>query len=271
LSELRQLQTEYDNVIKALSAVRRILKGWDEPDTPDGAALMWSARRDALVASGNEAALAEFDQSHADDLAQERQQAIEREHKRRSAPAQEQALQALAKEIATRTVQALQEVEFHETLQQAFAPCAQRLLEAAETFAVALEQARLLDHVLRSTVRIQRCNVFGDYLAKYDYELMGRTEKGDLLPASLTGVDWRRVQAVNEQFNGETRQFDTALLTKLKTHLQESHGLLCQQPIQAVLPGLANDERSVYAPQPNPPKRRPADLVPDGAQLIAFG
>ena len=95
---LQQLQTrnqQYQRALDALVAARRVVNGWDPKPEPE---LIWSVRREVLVAMDDKDALARFDRDHAQDLAAEQaarhaatQQALE-------APARVKALAGRAAE-----------------------------------------------------------------------------------------------------------------------------------------------------------------------------
>ena len=167
---LQQLQTrnhQYQRAIDALIAVRRVVNGWDPKPEPE---LVWSVRREVLVAMNDQDALARFDRDHAQDVAAEQaarqaatQQALE-------APARVKALEQYIKDLAAEMAGDVDE------------PSAQRLLTAARAFVQAWQEMRTIESRLKSTFQLTHYSVQGDRRSGYEMSLIGKANDGDLLP-----------------------------------------------------------------------------------------
>ncbi len=131
---LQQLQTrnqQYQRAIDALIAARRVVNGWDPKPEPE---LIWSVRRDVLVAPGDQEALARFDQEHGQDLATEKAERLAATQQALEAPARVKALEQYITDLAAEMTRDVDEGFIFEEMKRLFQPSAQRMLEAAQDF-----------------------------------------------------------------------------------------------------------------------------------------
>lgn len=233
---LQQLQTrnqQYQRAIDALIAARRIVNGWDpQPE----AALVWSVRREVLASVGDQEALAQFDREHAQDLAAEQaarqaanQQALE-------APARVKALEQYITDLAAELVRDVDE-------------------------GFIFEEMKTVESSLKGAFRLTHYSIQGDRRSTYDMTLIGKTRDGDLLPNLIEGLAYEDRVDLNQAFHGRDPELSRQISQRLDAAGVPS-GLL-----RVYHHGAANDERQIYAPDPNPPRKRPPE-VPFGAATV---
>lgn len=233
---LQQLQTrnqQYQRAIDALIAARRIVNGWDpQPE----AALVWSVRREVLASVGDQEALAQFDREHAQDLAAEQaarqaanQQALE-------APARVKALEQYITDLAAEMVRDVDE-------------------------GFIFEEMKTVESSLKGAFRLTHYSIQGDRRSTYDMTLIGKTRDGDLLPNLIEGLAYEDLVDLNQAFHGRDPELSRQISQRLDAAGVPS-GLL-----RVYHHGAANDERQIYAPDPNPPRKRPPE-VPFGAATV---
>lgn len=233
---LQQLQTrnqQYQRAIDALIAARRIVNGWDpQPE----AALVWSVRREVLASVGDQEALAQFDREHAQDLAAEQaarqaanQQALE-------APARVKALEQYITDLAAELVRDVDE-------------------------GFIFEEMKTVESSLKGAFRLTHYSIQGDRRSTYDMTLIGKTRDGDLLPNLIEGLAYEDLVDLNQAFHGRDPELSRQISQRLDAAGVPS-GLL-----RVYHHGAANDERQIYAPDPNPPRKRPPE-VPFGAATV---
>ena len=261
---LQQLQThnqQYQRAIDALVAARRIVNGWDPQPEPE---LIWSVRREVLVAMDDQDALARFDRDHAQDLAAEQaarhaatQQALE-------APARVKALEQYIKDLAAEMAGDVDESFIHQEMKRLFEPSAQRMLTAARAFVQAWREMRTIESRLKSTFQLNHYSVQGDRRSGYEMSLIGKANDGDLLPNLIEGVAYDDLVDLNRQF----RRGDDVLSRQINQQLTEAG--IPAGTLRVYHPGAASDDRPIYAPDPNPPRKRPPESPFGGATVVTI-
>lgn len=261
---LQQLQTrnqQYQRAIDALVAARRVVNGWDPKPEPE---LTWSVRRDVLAAMGDVDALARFDRDHAQDLAAEQaarhaatQQALE-------APARVKALEQYINDLAAEMARDVDEGFIFEEMKRLFQPSAQRMLTAAQAFVQAWREMSTVESSLKSAFRLTHYSVQGDRRSGYEMTLIGKANDDDLLPNLIEGVAYDDLVDLNRKFS----RWDDALSHRISQRLREA-GIPAGM-LRVYHPGGASDDRQIYAPDPNPPRKRPPESPFGGATVVTI-
>lgn len=250
LQQLQARNQQYQRAIDALVAARRVVNGWDPKPEPE---LIWSVRRDVLAALGDQEGLARFDQEHAQDLATEQaarqaatQQALE-------APARVKALEQYITDLAAEMTRDIDEGFIFEEMKRIFQPSAQRMLETATDFVRGWQEMKTVESALKSGLRLTHYSVQGDRRTGYDMSLIGAPAEGDLLPSYIEGIDHEELTDLNLQF----RRWDEALSHEITQRLRGAGIPAGRLHVYHV--GAASDERPIFAPDPNPPRKRPQE------------
>lgn len=243
---LRQQNAQYDQAIAALVAANRIKNGWDKPAEPE---MSLTIQREMLVGLGDTEALAKFDQEHQQALAQEQEARTKAAQQVLEAPTRVKALEQYINELAAQMVAGLDESLIDDEIRRIFRPSAQRMLEAAKTFVQAWREMQSVESVLLRRVGLFHYSVTGDSRIRYDHELMSRRRDGELLPTLIEGLAYEELRDLNDQFTHHDSEFATALDNTLRSVGFDAWGLKVYHPKGK------NDERRVYAPDPNPPKK----------------
>lgn len=243
---LRQQNAQYNQAIAALVAANRITCGWDKPAQPE---MTLTIQREVLMALGDADALAKFDQEHQQALAQEQAARDKATQQALEAPARVKALEQYLNDLAGQMVAGLDETLIDREIRRIFQPSAQRMLEAAKTFVQAWREMQSVEAVLLQRVRLTHTHVTGDTCTRYDHELIGRARDGELLPTLIAGLTFEELRDLNEQFTRTDNELVTALDNTLRSAGFDGWGLKVYHPKGK------NDERRIYAPDPNPPKK----------------
>jgi SOS response regulatory protein OraA/RecX len=245
-ARLRQQNAQYDQAIAALVAANRIQSGWDKPAEPE---MTLTIQREVLVALGDAEALAKFDQEHQQALAQEQAARVKAAQQVLEAPTRIKALEQYINDLAEQMVAGLDESLIDQEIRRIFRPSAQRMFEAAKTFVQAWREMQSVECVLLQRVRLTHTRVTGDACTRYDYELIGRAREGELLPTLIEGLPFEELRDLNDQFTRTDDELVKALDNALRSAGFDGWGLKVYHPKGK------NDERRIYAPDPNPPKR----------------
>lgn len=243
---LRQQNAQYDQAITALVAANRIKDGWDKPAEPE---MSLTIQREVLVGLGDTEALARFDQEHQQELAQEQEARAKATQQVLEAPTRVKALEQYINDLAAQMVDGLDESMIDDEIRRIFRPSAQRMLAAAKTFVQAWREMQSVEAVLLQRVRMFHYSVTGDHRTGYEHELIGRRRDGELLPTLIEGLPLEELRELNEQFRCTDSELVTALDSALRSVGFDAWGLKVYHPKGK------NDERRVYAPDPNPPKK----------------
>lgn len=243
---LRQQNAQYNQAIAALVAANRITCGWDKPAQTE---MTLTIQREVLMALGDADALAKFDQEHQQALAQEQATRDKATQQVLEAPARVKALEQYLNDLASQMVAGLDETLIDREIRRILQPSAQRMLEAAKTFVQAWREMQSVEAVLLQRVRLTHTHVTGDTCTRYDHELIGRARDGELLPTLIAGLTFEELRDLNEQFTRTDNELVTALDIALRSAGFDGWGLKVYHPKGK------NDERRIYAPDPNPPKK----------------
>jgi len=243
---LRQQNAQYDQAIAALVATNRITCGWDKPAEPQ---MTLTIQREVLLALGDTEALAKFDQEHQQALAQEHAARVKATQQVLEAPTRVKALEQYINDLAGQMVAGLDETLIDQEIRHIFRPSAQRMFEAAKTFVQAWREMQTVESVLLSRVRLQHYSVTGDYRTRYGHELIGPARDGELLPTLIEGLGFEDLRALNDRFASTDNALAATLDDALRHVGFDSFGLKVYHA------KAGNDPRSIYAPDPNPPKR----------------
>ncbi len=243
---LRQQNAQYDQAIAALVAANRISNGWDKPAEPE---MTLTIQREVLVALGDADALAKFDQEHRQALAQEQADRVKATQQLLEAPTRVKALEQYLNDLAGQMVAGVDETLVDQEIRRIFQPSAQRMLEAAKTFVQAWREMQSVEAVLLQRVRLTHTRVTGDSCTRYDHELIGQTRDGELLPTLIAGIPYEELRDLNDQFTRTDNELVAALDNALRSAGFDGWGLKVYHP------KARGDERRIYAPDPNPPKK----------------
>ena len=243
---LRQQNAQYDQAIAALVAANRITCGWDKPVEPE---MTLTIQREVLVALGDADALAKFDQEHQHALAQEQAARVKATQQVLEAPTRVKALEQYLNDLAGQMVAGIDETLIDQEIRRIFQPSAQRMLDAAKTFVHAWCEMQSVEAVLLQRVRLTHTRVTGDTCARYDHELIGQTRDGELLPTLIAGIPYEELRDLNNQFTRTDNELVAALDNALRSAGFDGWG------VKVYHPKAKGDERRIYAPDPNPPKK----------------
>lgn len=245
-ARLRQQNAQYDQAIAALVAANRITCGWDKPAEPE---MTLTIQREVLMALGDTDALARFDQEHRQALAQEQAARVKAMQQVQEAPTRVKALEQYINDLAGQMVAGVDESLIDQEIRRIFQPSAQRMLEAAKTFVQAWREMQSVEAVLLQRVRLTHTRVTGDTCTRFDHELIGQTRDGELLPTLIAGISYEELRDLNDQFTRTDNELVVALDNALRRAGFDGWGLKVYHP------KAKGDERRIYAPDPNPPKK----------------
>ena len=243
---LRQQNAQYDQAIAALVAANRTSNGWDKPAEPE---MTLTIQREVLLALGDTEALAKFDQEHQQALAQEQAARVQATQQVLEAPTRVKALEQYLNDLAGQMVAGMDETLSDQEIRRIFQPSAQRMLEAAKTFVQAWREMQSVEAVLLQRVRLIHTRVTGDTCTRFDHELIGQTRDGELLPTLIAGITYEDLRDLNDQFTRTDNELIAALDNTLRRAGFDGWGLKVYHP------KAKGDERRIYAPDPNPPKK----------------
>jgi hypothetical protein len=243
---LRQQNAQYDQAIAALAAANRITCGWDKPAEPE---MTLTIQRDVLAALGDTDALAKFDQEHQQALAQEQAARVKATQQVLEAPTRVKALEQYINDLAAQMVAGLDESLIDDEIRRIFRPSAQRMFEAAKTFVQARREMQSVEAVLLQRVHLTHYSVTGDHRTRYEHELIGQRRDGELLLTLIEGQAFEDLHDLNAQFASIDAELTQALDNALRSVGFDAWGLKVYHPKGK------DDERRVYAPDPNPPKK----------------
>ena len=155
----------------------------------------------------------------------------------------------LALTLAGQMVAGMDETLIDQEIRRIFQPSAQRMLEAAKVFVQAWREMQSVEAVLLQRVRLTHTRVTGDSCTRYDHELIRQTRDGELLPTLIAGIPYEDLRNLNDQFTHTDNELVAALDSALRSAGFDGWGLKVYHP------KTKGDERRIYAPDPNPPKK----------------
>ena len=165
------------------------------------------------------------------------------------APIRVKALEQYLNDLAGQMVAGVDESLIDQEIRRIFQPSAQRMLEAAKTFVQAWREMQSVEAVLLQRVRLTHTRVTGDTCTRFDHELIGQTRDGELLPTLIAGISYEELRDLNDQFTRTDNELVVALDNALRRAGFDGWGLKVYHP------KAKGDERRIYAPDPNPPKK----------------
>lgn len=243
---LRQQNAQYDQAIAALVAANRISNGWDKPAEPE---MTLTIQREVLLALGDTEALAKFDQEHQQALAQEQAARVKATQQVLEAPTRVKALEQYLNDLAEQMEDEYDQILVECEAERIFAPSARRMVAAAKVFVQAWREMQTVEAVLLSRIRLSQYSVTGEYRRLPTLELIGTANAGDLLPTLIEGISLDEIKTINRDF----ASLDDELLREFDSELRkvgfDSSG------IKVYHAKAKDDERRIYAPDPNPPKK----------------
>lgn len=243
---LRQQNAQYDQAIAALVAANRITCGWDKPAEPE---MTLTIQREVLLALGDAEALAKFDQKHQQALAQEQAARVKATQQVLEAPTRVKALEQYLNDLAEQMEDEYDQILVEREAERIFAPSARRMVAAAKVFVQAWREMQTVEAVLLSRIRLSQYSVTGEYRRLPTLELIGTANAGDLLPTLIEGISLDEIKTINRDF----ASLDYELLREFDSELRkvgfDSSG------IKVYHAKAKDDERRIYAPDPNPPKK----------------
>ena len=245
-ARLRQQNAQYDQAIAALIAANRITNGWDKPTEPD---MTRTIQREVLVALGDTEALVKFDQEYQQQLAQEQAERVKATQQVLEAPTRVKALEQYINDLAGQMVEGYDQTMVEREAERMFIPSAQRMLAAAKGFVQAWREMRTVEAVLLSRIQLLHYSVTGEFRTRPALALIGTARNGELLPTMIEGLKLDEVNAINRDFTA----FDPELLRALDSALDGAG--FDGSGINIYHPKSNSDERCIYAPDPNPPKK----------------
>lgn len=250
---LKRLEADYRRGQAALVAARRQVNGVDPIPEPD---LSWHVRRELLIAAGDAAGLAQFDQEHGPDLEAElaaRQRALQGGAE---AKAKVKALTAyltdIARQMAELSDSGLQRTE----MKRLFKPSAERMLVAAQAFAKVHREMQTMASVLLGVCRTHESYVDGSKVSPYGFQLIEGRERGEWLSTMIEGLGYRELDDLNHYYT----QHDSDLSKSLNERLEQAG--LDSQWVHVYHPASDSNPREVWAPDPNPPKSKQQFVIP---------
>jgi hypothetical protein len=182
-------------------------------------------------------------------LAQEQAARVKATQQVLEAPTRVKALEQYLNDLAGQMVAGMNETLIDQETRRIFQPSAQRMFEAAETFVQAWREMQSVEAVLLQRVRLTHTRVTGDTCARYDHELIGRARDGELLPTLIAGIPYEDLRNLNDQFTRTDNELVAVLDNALHNAGVDGWGLKVYHP------KAKGDERRIYAPDPNPPKK----------------
>ena len=245
---IRIRAAEHTKLLDALGKARFELRHQKNAPPPE---MSLAIKREIVAATGDTESLARFDADNAAALKAEIESREQFLRNKDLLPARIAALESLVQESALKTTTDLPVTEIEDEAQKLFTPYAQQFLAAAKVYAQARREAMIVAHMLKRSVAIRQYDPVGDSRMLAKPELTEDVAKGDILPSTMTGVDWETLNDVNNQ----ARSFDDAFLGQLSDRLTEAG--VCGQNLTVYRPKGEGDERSLYAPEPIGPAKRP--------------
>ncbi len=238
----------HSKLLDALGKARFELRHQKNAPPPE---MRLAIKREIVAATGDAESLARFDADNAAALKTEIESREQFLRNKDLLPARIAALESLVQESALKTTTDLPVTEIEDEAQKLFAPFALRLLAAAQVYAKARSEAMSVAHMLNRATAIRQYDIEGNYRILAEPELTQQVAQSDILPGTMTGVDWETLRKVNYR----ARSYDDALLDQLSTVLTEAG---VRGPNLTVYRAKGDgDERLFYAPEPTGPVKRP--------------
>lgn len=203
---MRARMKEFDHALQALSVARERQRDLDDVPPPSMALVI---QREIVMAMDDVQELARFDAENAQALQAERdaREAVVRD--REELPARILALEEIVRRIAKKMIDNNVTTTIEEEAQTVFAPFAQQVMDAAQIFANAMQEANAAAAALNQAVAVNEYDLFDNLKRIHRPELMGEIAKDDVLPQTMAGVPWEDIEDINLRIrnaNPATRQ-----------------------------------------------------------------
>ena len=237
---MRVRMKEFDHALHALSVARERQRDLDDVPPPS---MALAIQREIVVAIGDAQELARFDAENAQALQAERdaREAVVRD--REELPARILALEEVVRRIAKKMIENDATTTIDEEAQTVFQPYAERVMEAAQKFADAMQEAHAVAAALNQAVAIYEYDLFGNLKRIHRPELIGEVKKDEVLPQTMAGVSWEEIEAINlrvRNANPEIRQ-------RMDQELAAAD--IVGERLRMYIPGLPSDDRKISSPE----------------------
>lgn len=245
---MRVRMKEFDHALRALSVARERQRDLDDVTPPS---MDLAVQREIVVAMGDAQELARFDAENAQALHAERdaREAVVRD--REELPARIVALEEIVRRIAKKMIDNNVITIIEEEAQTVFAPFAQRVMDAAEIFANAMQEAHAAAAALNQVVAVNEYDLFGNLKRIHRPDLMGEIAKDDVLPQTMAGVDWEAIGDINIRI----RNASSAARHQMDQELALAD--IGKERLRMYAPGLPSDDRKISAPELTRKVKRP--------------
>lgn len=260
IKPMRERMAEYDHAIHALAVARERLRDLADSPPPD---MTLTVQREIAVAMGNPEVLARFDAENGAALDAERQARETAMRDREELPGRIKALEEVVRQIAQRMIDRDAVTKIADEAETLFAPYAQRLLDAANQYADAMQEALAVAWTLKYPFEIYEYDLFADFKRSHRPELIDRAKEG-ILPDTVAGIDWKVLREVNER----CEQINQPLAERVKQEL-ESAGLTGER-LRMYYPCSKDDHRRIYAPELTRRVKRPEPPMSDAAAVVTI-
>lgn len=260
IKPMRERMAEYDHAIHALAVARERLRDLADAPPPD---MTLTVQREIAVAMGKPEVLARFDADNGAALEAERTVRETAMRDREELPGRIKALEEVVRQIAQRMIDHGNITQIEKQVQDLFAPYAQRLLDSANQYADAMQDALAVAWSLKSPVEIYEYDLFSHFRGSHRPELLDRIKEG-ILPDTVAGIDWQVIREVNERID----QIDKPLYERVQQELATA-GLKNEQ-IRMYSPGAEDDPRRIYTPEITRRARRPEPPLSQEAAVVTI-
>lgn len=245
---MRARMKEFDHALHALSVARERQRDLDDVSPPS---MALAIQREIVVAMGDAQDLARFDAENADAVKAERdvREAVVRD--REELPARILALEEIVRRIAKKMVDNNVTTTIEEQAQTVFAPFAHRVMDAAQIFADAMQEAYATAAALNQAVVVNEYDLFDNLKRIHRPELMGEVAKDDVLPQTMAGVPWEEIEEINLRI----RNANPATRQQMDQELAAAD--VAGERLRMYTPGLPIDDRKISSPELTRKVKRP--------------
>lgn len=239
VAPMRQRMAEYDHAVHALAVARERLRDLADAPPPD---MTLTVQREIAVAMGNPDILARFDAENAEAMKAERDAREAALRDREELPARIKALEEIVRRIAQKMIDEESTFVIEREAQKVFAPYAQRLMEAAEQFADAMQEANTAASSLKQALTIYEYDLFSDLKRIHKPDLMGDVDEG-ILPKTMATVSWEVIQEINRRVS--------RVLTEVEGQMDQElvAANVLGERLRMYYPCAADDHRKISAPE----------------------
>lgn len=245
---MRVRMKEFDHALHALSVARERQRDLDDVAPPS---MDLAVQREIVVAMDDVQELARFDAENAQALQAERDARAAVVRDREELPARILALEEIVRRIAKKMIDNDVTTTIEEETQTVFAPFAQRVMDAAQIFANAMQEAYAASAALNQAVAVNEYDLYGNLKRIHRPDLMGEVAKDDVLPQTMAGVDWEAIEDINLRI----RNANPAARHQMDQELALAG--IGGERLRMYTPGLPSDERKISSPELTRKVKRP--------------